>query len=102
MGMSLFSEGSTAAPNPDPKKFTILRLTEFPGDNVITIAEVHYPGCTTYGGNKILVLLASEEEVRARAELDPHFFDGNGLLARFPFTRDGRMDAEEYASRKSE
>jgi len=104
MGIQLFSDDKTASPNPDPKKFTILELAEYPGDNIITVVKVYYPGCTTHGGNKVLVFEASEAEIRGRAEMDPHFMDsaGHGLIARFPATRQGWEDAEEYAAVKSE
>jgi len=78
MGIQLFSDDKTASPNPDPKKFTILDLKEYPGDEIITVVKVYYPGCTTHGGNKILVFEASEEEIRGRAELDPHFIGLRG------------------------
>jgi len=104
MGIQLFSDDKTASPNPDPKKFTILDLKEYPGDEIITVVKVYYPGCTTHGGNKILVFEASEEEIRGRAELDPHFMDcaAHGLIARFPATRQGWADAEQYAEWKME
>lgn len=100
--MKLFSEGSTQAPNPDPKDFTILTYRQFKSVKTITALEVNYPNCTVYKGNKILVYKMSVAEIKKRTTLDPHFLeDDTSPIARFPFTYEGWNDALAYAEEKS-
>ena len=100
--MKYFSEGCTTAPNPNPTNFTILTIREFVGKQSICAAEVNYPGCTVYKGNKILVFKSSEAELKKRISLDPHFLEDNtSAIARFPFTYEGWQDAIKYAWMKS-
>lgn len=76
-------------PEPDARKFEILQAQEING---WTIAIVHYPGCTTYDGKKLLVFPCSSQKVRAQKLLDPHFLESNDVLspvARFEPTKRG-------------
>jgi hypothetical protein len=102
MGMKLFSDGVAASPNPDPDRFTILDSKEF-GDesNTVTVLEVHYPGCTTHGGKKVLVFQGKVSLDVAR--LDPHFLDDGerSPIARFPANYEGRRDAAAFAKMKT-
>lgn len=69
------------APNPDPFRFNIKRIQEF--DHHV-VAEVHYPGCTTFEGKKILILAGvTANELRCFTKLDPHFSKTGRILARF-------------------
>ena len=95
MGLNLISfscrraqTGTPKAPDPNPKKFTIVGLHEFPP---YTVAIVNYKGCTTYGGNKISVYRATKEDIQSAKELDPHFLGNGGLepIARFPASTEG-------------
>ncbi len=86
MGMPLFSRGNTAPPNPNPALFTIVREFEIRYPR-LTVVMVNYPGCTTYGGNKISVYSDTVVNVRLAARLDPHFNDDSAEIspiARFP------------------
>lgn len=81
-------------PMPDPEKFRILKLE---GVNDWSIAEVHYPACTTYGGRKLLVYAAPPGVVKRQAILDPHFLERDDRLspvARFEPTTRGRALAK--------
>lgn len=51
---------------------------------------VHYPDCTNYEGDKILLLERPIYNIRvAGGRLDPHFFKGSGLIARLVPTNEG-------------
>lgn len=67
--------------SPNPNKFRFIVEDEEYIDGFL-IATVAYPGCTTHEGRKILVF-HGPWTVRGRTELDPHFIDGNMLVARF-------------------
>lgn len=68
---------------PDPYKFKIVRL-EVVGENTVIMAN--YDGCTTYDGNKLMVLKGIHKEFET---LDPHFIEDHPVLARFPPTDEG-------------
>ena len=58
-------------PAPDPKNFRLEKV-ETVGSSVIAI--VHYPDATNFEGRKIIVFQGTtEEEIRERDEIDPHF-----------------------------
>lgn len=104
MGLSLFSNGNTNPPNPNPKSFIIKDLKEFGGGNhSVTVVEVFYPGCTTHLGMKILVFYGTPTQIQRRVDLDPHFLDNDSSpIARFPATLEGRADAHAYATWKAQ
>lgn len=79
---------SACAPNPDPYRFRIRACVQ--GSRYI-VACVEYPDCTTFEGNKFLVLKCSPSELYTASELDPHFFNDHklGLVARFVPTQEG-------------
>lgn len=85
-------------PNPDPFKFTI-KETEIVGDCVVVL--VHYPNCTTYNGNKILVYTHQDWKTwlcSGTQELDPHFLEGKiSPIARFPANDEGEKQAKVFA-----
>lgn len=97
MGLKLFSCGkdmkgslvvitpaTQVSPNPDPYKFFVEK-SERIGNN--TILLVHYFGCTTFDGRKLLLINIPWDD---RPELDPHFLDGNHIVkARFEPTEEG-------------
>jgi len=107
MGLSLFSNGHTSAPNPDPKNFKIETVSIAKKKCSIVVVEAIYPGCTTFGGRKILVYGAELKQFALRSpeypkELDPHFSEtGLSPIARFPATDEGLSDALAYADWKS-
>ena len=104
MGMfKLFSDGCTKSPNPDPQDFKVLSTLTIHGDDVITVAEVYYPNCTTFEGKKILVMRGvTDKIVKKFKSLDPHFVEDGGIIARFPSTAEGMEDAIQYAELKAE
>jgi hypothetical protein len=65
--------------NPNPRRFVIERA-EVSGD--FLIAEILYPDCTNFEGRKLLVYQrVTEQDLRARKFLDPHFCDHEQHLA---------------------
>jgi hypothetical protein len=108
MGMKLFSDSKTVAPNPDPKKYTIMAGTHFDGKRSIWMLEVSYAGCTTLDGVKLLIYESEFDAFLAflrKGELDPHFLDPwdkrLSPIARFPATPEGVDDALAFAEWKS-
>jgi len=94
MGMSLIGSSSRCETNtlqqgdPDPKKFEILRIFAF--NRGMLIVVVHYPGCTTFEGNKILVTKdIREQDIHDLKALDPHFKKDGFIVARFPYSQKG-------------
>lgn len=94
MGIRIFAVSAgapdPAPPEPNPAKFTVRSCEAING---WTIATVHYPGCTTYKGLKLLVYACEPERVLGEKLLDPHFLQNKGVLspvARFPPTAQGR------------
>jgi len=66
------------APNPNPKQFTVLKESIVNGKSILL---VHYKGCTTFGGEKLILL---KNKWNKAAQLDPHFLSKNHIvLARF-------------------
>ena len=77
---------------PDPYKFTIKELEVVAGNTIIL---ANYDGCTTFGGDKLMVLKGEGHE--GRQTLDPHFFEDHPVIARFIPTRDGWWCARKCA-----
>jgi hypothetical protein len=99
MGLNfLGSTNSTTSPNPNPSNFVIkdaLQIREY------AVLKVHYPGCTTYNGDKILVINGIVGEIKKRKALDPHFLEkDDSLVARFPYTPEGFADAQAFCRLK--
>lgn len=104
MGIKLFSSTTTkhytsdqnTTPNPNKHNFSV--ETEKKIGNLL-IALVHYPNCTTYNGNKVLVI-KNETTVRNKVQLDPHFLEDNDLdiIARFPASDEGIDAAYTFAN----
>jgi hypothetical protein len=91
---------SPQPPEPDPARWEILETKDRNGWCIVT---VHYPGCTTYEGRKLLVYSCSSSVVRAQKLLDPHFLEQEGQLspvARFEPTKLGLMLAEITCDRR--
>ncbi len=104
MGLRIgFSDGPSVVnvklPNPDPHRFRLLETMTF---GHYTACRIHYPDCTTYGGEKVLVYRATNLQVAGRKELDPHFLEHCfSPIARFPATKEGWADAMAYARAKA-
>lgn len=90
MGLFKFSSGAApVAGNPVPSRFTIVRLHTGPRGVAVLL---HYPDATSYEGRKVCAYLdATEQQLRATTELDPHFTDAPATLA--PFARYEPTDA---------
>lgn len=81
MGIKLFSD-STPSINPDPYRYKILR-SYYDGHLLL----VNYPDCTSFGGNKLLLL----KEPHKDGPLDPHLLsESHVVLARFTPNKLGR------------
>lgn len=62
------------------------------------VAEINYPDCTNYEGNKIIVFLGKPPScITHAAHIDPHFSPGSGVFARFEPTENGWYYACECA-----
>jgi hypothetical protein len=91
MGFKYFSNGDTEPPNPDPDNFTVLSRTEY---GRYTAALVKYPGCTTFKGIKVLVV---KDMPAFPYHLDPHFGADPEIMARYPYTPEGKKESILYA-----
>lgn len=85
-------------PNPDPKVFRVVMYWTI---GRYTVAKIHYPGCTTFEGYKVLVYpTVVFDRLRQQKVLDPHFSSGpDSPLARFPATNDGLRSAIRFVQR---
>lgn len=71
--------------NPNPHNFKV-RWAEV--HNGHTVMMVNYPNCTTFGGDKLLLLRGIWPPTMRK--LDPHFLDGNHpVIARFLPNKEG-------------
>jgi len=71
--------------NPDPRNFKVIWATAVNGN---TIMMVNYPNCTTFGGNKLLLLRGVWPTTMSK--LDPHFLEGDHpVVARFLPNKEG-------------
>jgi hypothetical protein len=82
--MNTYIEKIGMGTKPDPFKFTIVKIEEI-NDNTIILANYH--GCTTFGGHKLMLFRGKLSA--SRQTLDPHFFEGHSIVARFIPTEDG-------------
>ncbi len=71
------------APNPNPINWRLVDKYEFKNGSVLI---VHYPDCTNFEGKKIMVYSG---KYREKEELDPHFQESGGPIARFRPDFDG-------------
>jgi len=92
--------GNDEPPMPDPANYSIISVVEI---GYYTIVGVHYPGCTTFEGKKILVFhCISEDDLQKhddqRLPLDPHFSEKEGVfpVARFEPTERGWKMANNF------
>jgi len=104
MGIKLFSSGSSTpqtpsysvvnvfekekyvSPNPNPFKFKVLKEERLDRGMILL---VNYEGCTTFNGNKLL-LLRCKIDLKYFGKLDPHILgDDHIVCARFEPTEQG-------------
>jgi hypothetical protein len=97
MGVSLINSSSSsfdakpgALPNPDPRRYKILRTMRC---RQWLLLELEYLGCTNFEGRKILLFRNTTlEDLRKQVAIDPHFSDNATMIspvARFIPTQDG-------------
>ena len=101
MGLAIMSSDSsytpetTTSPNPNKHRFEVT-YTSYHGH--MAVLFVHYPDCTTFGGNKVMILEASQDEVEKMVTLDPHFLGEKfSPIARFSGDPAGFAQAVAYA-----
>lgn len=84
------------SPNPNPFRFTIKEQYYY--DNV-AILLVNYPDCTTFNGDKILLVDRFKLRDFHKKKLDPHFLDDEShpIIARFKPTNNGMRMAKACA-----
>jgi len=109
MGLKLFGSSCSCEPrislpprtlpNPDPKNWVFLDHRQM--GNYLAL-KLHYPDCTNFEGDKILVFEAQLKDVITRQAIDPHFCDNGHLspIARFEPTQEGWDDAVSYCQFK--
>jgi hypothetical protein len=68
---------------PDPYNYTIKSIESINGNTIIL---ANYIGCTTFGGDKLMVLKGIHNNFLT---LDPHFFEDHPVIARFAPTLEG-------------
>ena len=74
------------APNPNPFKFKVLKEEKLERGMILL---VNYDGCTTFKGDKLL-LLRCHIDLKYFGKLDPHILgDGHIVCARFEPTPEG-------------
>lgn len=84
--------------DPNPMKFKLVR-EEHVGEYLI--AEINYPDCKNYEGNKIVVY-HNLMTLKNYKELDPHFLEkGVSPVARFEPTEKGWKNAVTFAKAAS-
>jgi hypothetical protein len=91
------SRAETSSPNPDPRRFSVKE--EFVVGNAV-VARLHYPDCTTYGGEKVLVYddRRAFDELKLSGVVDPHFLEGRvSPVARFAADERGWRLAMAFA-----
>jgi hypothetical protein len=72
--------------DPDPARCRILAAEGMAGHDILL---VHYEGCTTFGGKKLLLL---RRERKPGELLDPHLLGTDHIvMARFEPTREGMI-----------
>jgi len=91
MGIKLFSSGRSDCgvvypTDPNPSVFKIVSIQEF---SEYTLVVVDYPNCTNFEGRKVLVMDMSANDIMSMEKLDPHFIEGNNIIARFVPTKKG-------------
>jgi len=72
-------------PNPDPYNFRVIMEKAV---GTYLVAWILYPDATNYEGLKI-VLLKDTKTLKNEKSIDPHFFEGGNLVARFVPDQDG-------------
>lgn len=83
--------------DPNPLRFTIEAVEH---GNGYVLALVRYPDCTNHEGLKILLFHGvSVAWVRDLVKLDPHFFEGGSIVARFAPTPKGLKMARTFLER---
>jgi hypothetical protein len=104
MGLSLFKSCGSGytryvlAPNPDPKRWTLLKYYEHPNAYVLV---VKYHDATNFEGTKIMVYRGKFPGAHNLTSLDPHFTpDDPSPIARFRPDTDGIAMANELAERQ--
>lgn len=98
--MGMFSEDrsllSFSGQNPNPENFSILRTRQV---GKCVVVEAHYPDCQNFEGKKIMVFSnTTEDEMKKRKKIDPHFQMSSGPIARFEPTDVGWKLAVQAAS----
>ena len=74
------------SPNPNPFKFKVLKEEKLERGMILL---VNYEGCTTFKGDKLL-LLRCHIDLKYFGKLDPHILgDGHIVCARFEPTTEG-------------
>ncbi len=87
------SGGSFLLPtDPNPNIFKFLQIIQ--GSRYLYV-EVLYPNCTNFEGRKILVMDCTVTDVAYMKVLDPHFLEGNKIIARFRPNEEGKSLAKK-------
>lgn len=86
------SSAGAGNPNPNPHNYRFVKVKEI-DDGKFLVLLLHYPDCTNYEGNKILLFKDTTLiELINQRFIDPHFFTDQQLkspIARFVPTDEG-------------
>lgn len=83
-GKVVTRENPPQPPNPNPYNFRLIKQEDRNGHSILL---VHFPGCTTYKGYKVILTRTLWE---GGDTMDPHFIgEEHPVLARFEPTKQG-------------
>lgn len=89
-------------PNPDPDNYKVVKAEQV---GEFLLLKIHYPDCTNYEGNKILVFKGvTPLDLLNQRSIDPHFFQNKTVkspVARFVPTDEGWAMARTFAEAMS-
>jgi hypothetical protein len=81
----------TISVSPNPKNFKILESEKI---GKVYVSTIKYPDATNFEGVKVLV---TTFDPKKKSELDPHFGENSGIIARFEPTANGLILAKYLA-----
>jgi hypothetical protein len=81
-------------PNPDPRKYKILR---YKCRGLCLVVEIEYEGCTNYEGRKVMLFRNTTiNKLKQQGAIDPHFSDNTDMIS--PFARFEPTELGWYAA----
>lgn len=94
-----YEETPMTAGNPNPKRWKFEKVLEV---GKFLIVKLRYPDCTNFEGNKVLVIEDTLLNLINCTEIDPHFYPGGKIVARFVPTDAGWAMAVRFANQETQ